>query len=528
MRPVRLLPWLVLLAAASAHAAVFHSADTDRDRHISLSEVLRVMQFHNSSGLHCEPATEDGYGPGQGEQSCLKHDSDYAPRDWVISFSELLRLIQLHNMGEYTSRPKSEDGFAPLTGSGVGGGEGEEPPETCGLELSTEKRVLRAGESTQIQALFEDNCDGASYAWSVNAGVLVPHDLSATFFAPGQSGWSIVSLRVTSAQGGVSECSVPIFVYKQFVILKADDVFPSAGGTINHRWVDYFSYLLSKRVKTSAGLVNLYLASYSGDTLKYLRSLAESGMVEFFHHGWDHSSSEVAPGAGAKKKSKEKEDAELRLLLDKAFFGKAENEKRIFEFQGTSYAYQKAHLESGVQAAKQYLGITLHTFGPPFGKTDANTIQVVDEHPDIRIVFAACPGTKKLVLERFVDAETGTGEVSFDLFRRQHEANRGREYLSYQLHPQETVFHDRFESDFKRMIEYLIADGVTIVTPMEYLAVLERDEAPVNPFEDSDGDGLLNRDESRDDPDGDGLPDFLDQDSNEDGIADGQPGLRGK
>lgn len=91
----------------------YHSGDKDTDREISLNELLRVIQFYNSDGLHCEPCTEDDYDPGAGDQGCRHHDSDYAPEDWTIDLSELLRLIQLYNMGGYHPCTDGEDGFCP-------------------------------------------------------------------------------------------------------------------------------------------------------------------------------------------------------------------------------------------------------------------------------------------------------------------------------------------------------------------------------------------------------------------------------
>jgi len=91
----------------------YHSADKDTDREISLNELLRVVQFYNSDGLHCEPCTEDDYDLGAGDQGCRHHDSDYAPEDWMIDLSELLRLIQLYNMDGYHPCTDSEDGFCP-------------------------------------------------------------------------------------------------------------------------------------------------------------------------------------------------------------------------------------------------------------------------------------------------------------------------------------------------------------------------------------------------------------------------------
>lgn len=98
------------------------SADSDGDLVISLSELLRVVQFYNSGGIYCadQPGdSEDGFLPGVGEKrDCDPYDSDYAPQDWAISLSELLRIVQFYNSGGYFYCPlsESEDGFCPNSG----------------------------------------------------------------------------------------------------------------------------------------------------------------------------------------------------------------------------------------------------------------------------------------------------------------------------------------------------------------------------------------------------------------------------
>jgi len=93
-----------------------HSADQNGDNRIQLSELLRVIQLFNSGGYHCAVApetSEDGYVPGlDGDKSCRPHGSDYYPQDWTISLSELLRLIQFFNSGGYHACPgESEDNY---------------------------------------------------------------------------------------------------------------------------------------------------------------------------------------------------------------------------------------------------------------------------------------------------------------------------------------------------------------------------------------------------------------------------------
>jgi hypothetical protein len=98
---------------------LFHSADQNQDNEIDLSELLRVIQFFNSDGFHCEVGTEDGYNPGPGDQSCTTHGSDYFPQDWGINLSEMLRVIQFFNPCGFHAcpyeDPPTEDDFCPRT-----------------------------------------------------------------------------------------------------------------------------------------------------------------------------------------------------------------------------------------------------------------------------------------------------------------------------------------------------------------------------------------------------------------------------
>jgi hypothetical protein len=102
----------------------YHSADYNPpDHRIGLSELLRVIQFYNTDDYHCDHEGEDGYAVGHGDKICVPHSSDYyfynpdtdttSLQDWGISLSELLRLIQFYNSPGYHADPEGEDGFAP-------------------------------------------------------------------------------------------------------------------------------------------------------------------------------------------------------------------------------------------------------------------------------------------------------------------------------------------------------------------------------------------------------------------------------
>lgn len=101
---------------AGGGAGVIHSADVNGNRRIGLGELLRVVQFYNSSGYHCAEnpgICEDGYRAGAGDTGgCLRHASDYNPHDYQITLSELLRAVQFYNAGGYFPCEGGEgDGF---------------------------------------------------------------------------------------------------------------------------------------------------------------------------------------------------------------------------------------------------------------------------------------------------------------------------------------------------------------------------------------------------------------------------------
>lgn len=98
----------------STEACPVPTFDIDGDGRVSLTELLRMIQFYNRGAISCLWYTEDGFEPSGDSHACTPHSSDYLPQDWVISLSELLRVIQFYKSpGGYTRCPDSEDGYCP-------------------------------------------------------------------------------------------------------------------------------------------------------------------------------------------------------------------------------------------------------------------------------------------------------------------------------------------------------------------------------------------------------------------------------
>ena len=110
-------------------AATFHSADIDGDFRLSLSELLRVIELYNTrfgttrTGRYRVAAgTEDGFASdntGGGPVVLTRYHSADSNRDGLMSLSELLRVIELYNTragttrtGAYHPATGTEDGFA--------------------------------------------------------------------------------------------------------------------------------------------------------------------------------------------------------------------------------------------------------------------------------------------------------------------------------------------------------------------------------------------------------------------------------
>lgn len=108
-----LVALLLGVVTTSGTAEGAHTMDTNSDYQVSLSELLRLIQFNSLGGIHCDAESEDGYAPGFDPESleCPAHSSDYNPADGQVDLNELLRGVQLYNAGNYMPAEDTEDGF---------------------------------------------------------------------------------------------------------------------------------------------------------------------------------------------------------------------------------------------------------------------------------------------------------------------------------------------------------------------------------------------------------------------------------
>lgn len=221
------------------------------------------------------------------------------------------------------------------------------------------------------------------------------------------------------------------------IILKLDDL-----RSPTPAWKRTVEFLRAKNVKSSIGII---CNSLEGDQKPYydwIREVAQTGLVEFWNHGWDHK--------------------QWR-----------EEDKDVMEFKGPSYEVQKEHLTRSQQLGKEKLGITFHSFGPPFNATDDTTLKVLAEDPDLKVFLYGKPEQASAVPNLLILDRTQMN-IENPLFvpnaqRIEHDYKilaATRDCITIQGHP-DMWDEARFE-EFQKLVNYLMAQGATFTTPFEY------------------------------------------------------------
>lgn len=359
-------------------------------------------------------------------------------------------------------------------------------PVPSTVYLTAADQTVRLGATTTLQlAPKEVVKSGWCCTWSATRGSVKGSGSTVTYTAPAEPGFDVITVTAAGDSGEPVTRSVPILAFKQFVIIKSDD-YVSWSGTMPDSWKSYFDYLVTeKHIKNSVGMITACLdPAYSapGPFVQDTIDLADTGYVEFWFHGYLHNyDTEHTPAQWT-------------------------------EFSGTTYEYQKEHIDAGLNLAREYLLRPMTTVGMPYDLTDENTTLALNDTPEVTVCFTSPKDAQKLILSTpGEEVENPVGSPSFEIFLGYYKAfyDPNRKYTVLQFHPGEPQFPE-YASKFHKIIDYLIADGVTFILPQEYYQFVTYHLFPLQPGADSDGDGAPDTEEGQGDSNGDGIPDFLD------------------
>jgi hypothetical protein len=223
------------------------------------------------------------------------------------------------------------------------------------------------------------------------------------------------------------------------IILKLDDFSGSSGSFDASPILDY---LITKQIKAAIG----FIADRNDATAlsvfsSYLNATNTGGekLFEVWHHGLEH----------------------IQFATDPI----------TYEFQGTSYSYQKANFDGADQRIKDDLRVQMHSFGSPYNQVDATTNIVLSENLNYKVTMfndpAPTSGIKNLTNR--VNMESATGIPDYASFVTNYNSKKGTytDYMILQGHPNKWTTVEK-KSQFSQIIDFLISEGVEFVLPYEY------------------------------------------------------------
>jgi hypothetical protein len=149
------------------------------------------------------------------------------------------------------------------------------------------------------------------------------------------------------------------------------------------------------------------------------------------------------------------------------------NAQTTWEFSGTPYTYQKAHLDSATAVVKNKLGIQMHSFGAPYNQNDTTFMRVIGEDTNYKVIMfsqvtpSASAGYINLSNRVYIESATGVPDSAYFMNSWLANKNNFTNYMVMQGHAYAWTT-DAKQAEFRKIVNFLISQGVIFCTPYEY------------------------------------------------------------
>jgi peptidoglycan/xylan/chitin deacetylase (PgdA/CDA1 family) len=311
-------------------------------------------------------------------------------------------------------------------------------PERLFIKLIPEQRFVKVKDSISFSLYIENNENfQLDYKWSASKGLISGSDNNIKFLAPDTKDDVVVNVQVKDQYGNLYQDSVIIKVYKQFIILKADDLVSDHELIFPLRWVKFIDFLEKKDIKGSIGIIGSSLQYGNQNYFNKIREYHFKGNIEFWNHGYDHLINAINS-----------------------------NGEKYHEFKNSSLAFQKEQLHKTQILAKNNLGFSFKTFGAPANAIDGNTLLAIEADSTLKVWFFGNPATSRLNLSRnsVCEIEYPVHNPDYEKFKKHYDPFTN--LLVLQIHPN-SWDEVRFD-EFYQIIDFIIDHGVTFINPYEY------------------------------------------------------------
>jgi peptidoglycan/xylan/chitin deacetylase (PgdA/CDA1 family) len=294
--------------------------------------------------------------------------------------------------------------------------------------------AVRVGESIRIHLLsLAEPLSDHVIEWHTDLGRIQGDAESATFTAPREPGAASIVGTVVTAAEDTAQLTLRLPVYRQWVVLKADDL-TDAGGQVPPGFVRLFRLLADHDIVASVGLIGRSLETGSTFYAAILRKELATGRIEIFSHCYDHSSN-----------------------------GTAAIQPTVWEFKNTPLANQIDHLRRTQDLARLKLNVTIRSFGAPYNAVDSVTVEALRAIPELQVWLFGLPGSGKLVLPRVAELEFPLGNPDAAQFIAHYDA--AFPVMTLQMHP--AGWNTAKWLEFEKIVEFLKERQVTFALPSQ-------------------------------------------------------------
>jgi hypothetical protein len=314
------------------------------------------------------------------------------------------------------------------------------PDLTDYVSFCHEQQIVRLNDSTSVALKIEGVFDSTYvYRWSADNGNIVGSGYKAEYYAPGLGDSAIIYVDVSKHGRPANSYSTKIILYRQFIMLKADDFGYDKVNVVSDNWRLFIDLIKLKKIKASLGLIGRALTEGNDQYFSYVKNLNASGDFEIWNHGYSH------------------------LLTGRDSTGHI-----YHEFWNTSYGIQRGSLLRTQNLAREKLNITLKVFGAPGNNIDQNTLKALNENRDIKVWYFGMDDYLNLDLRRLAEIEFPTFFPDFQQFQLHYSSEPS--YLVLQIHP--NAWDSKGFSEFEKIIDFLIQNNVTFINPSAYYEFL--------------------------------------------------------
>lgn len=228
---------------------------------------------------------------------------------------------------------------------------------------------------------------------------------------------------------------------KAAVINKVDDVvYNDSLSPVSEKWERFAQLAVQKNVKVAPGIIGNSLEEGDDAYFTWIKELQNTGLFEFWNHGYLHKRWE-------------------------------ENNESYAEFFNTEVQQQIDFLQKTQDLGADKLGIEFTTFGAPYNWTDENTNTALKQFPEIKVWFYPREDyqNEKVMLQRIpaLNIEYPVHRPNFYHFFNSYYFYSSNDVVTIQGHPRS--WDDDGFNQFELIIDYLQGINTSFILPSDFI-----------------------------------------------------------